>query len=259
MSITVTWNATYEDEPAGTDNITNGDDEIRELKTAVREGLERELTWSLTDTSSKRGIFRAGAARIYTSSAEPTTKPDGTTSLDSDDSGRLWFDPVNTTLAVRSGSWKYILGKNDIYLDQELTDRAIYFAGITRFIRWDESADIFETSHPVKVANDNIALRVKHILVLEWDMNSNATWSTSHGLTVGDIRSVQVMLKKDSAIGTPDTPVSFEDAGHYEIDGGTLTLTRDSGGKFDSTDYDSTDTATALGGYRGDVLIYYED
>jgi hypothetical protein len=92
----ITWNATWAGEPAGTDNLSSGDDEIVELKTAVEERMANEHWTYVGDSTSGNYLLdfthRAGSAKAYFQDAAPTNRPNGSTALDSDDAGRIWFD-----------------------------------------------------------------------------------------------------------------------------------------------------------------------
>ncbi len=93
MAITKTWNAAFEASPAGTDNISQGDDKIREDKVAVRERAEREHIWGTSETNANHGWHREGSAMAYVDASEPTNRPDGATGLTAAiDEGRLWID-----------------------------------------------------------------------------------------------------------------------------------------------------------------------
>lgn len=78
----VTWNATFEAEPAGASSPALGDDSIRELKTAVRERVNREH-WMTTGTGTYtgHGYHRLGSARAFFTQAKPTALPDASGNL----------------------------------------------------------------------------------------------------------------------------------------------------------------------------------
>jgi hypothetical protein len=92
----VTWNAAWEADPDGTENVSSGDDEIREVKTAIEERMANEHWTYVGDSTSGNYLLdfthRAGAAKAYFQDAAPTNRPNGSTALDSDDAGRIWFD-----------------------------------------------------------------------------------------------------------------------------------------------------------------------
>lgn len=111
MSITDTWDSSYESAPAGGDSLTEGDNKIRQDRRAVRERGEREHFWASTDTNSKHGWHREGSARAFVANTEPTAfdDPDGT-AIGGDavlDQGRLYFDSnANYLPRVYDGGWQ---------------------------------------------------------------------------------------------------------------------------------------------------------
>jgi len=97
MAHTENWNDSYEQEPADSDSPSGGDDEFRDLKRNVRERMLYEHQWK--DSLTTDGHHKEGSARTYYTNTAPTTRPDGSTALDSDDMGRVWFD-INDTNAL---------------------------------------------------------------------------------------------------------------------------------------------------------------
>lgn len=88
----ITWNGAFEDEPSGGDDPSYGDDEIRYLKEAVRERFEKEHKMNLSSgTAGADGWHKKGGGIPYFQASEPTTRPDGITSLNADDNGRRWI------------------------------------------------------------------------------------------------------------------------------------------------------------------------
>ena len=100
-----TWDASFEGTPAGSAQLSQGDDAIRTLKNAISE-RNREHYGLNTDTNSTHGWPRRGHARAYFQATAPTIKPevsgaaldataiaaaDGTETNDTNkDDGRLW-------------------------------------------------------------------------------------------------------------------------------------------------------------------------
>lgn len=98
LSLT-TWNAAFEATPAGTDDASQGDDRIVELKGATRERLTKEHVMDLSSgLVASDGWHRSGSARVYTGTTNPTTKPDGVTALDTNDTGRQFFNTSSSKL-----------------------------------------------------------------------------------------------------------------------------------------------------------------
>lgn len=110
MAITDTWDTDFNAEPAGIDNLAEGDDKIRQTRRAVYERAYREHLWNAVDTNSKHGWLREGAARAFVAASAPTAYNDtDATSLGSDaaiDQGRLWFDSdANYLPRVYDSGW----------------------------------------------------------------------------------------------------------------------------------------------------------
>jgi hypothetical protein len=110
--------ATYEDDPADSDAVGQGDDHMRAIKTEVRERLEVEHHFG-TDNADDTGLHRLGSGRCFAQSAAPTTLEDsitdhvntaggqsGVTNLNTDATagaedvglGRCWIDTDDMTL-----------------------------------------------------------------------------------------------------------------------------------------------------------------
>lgn len=96
-----THDAAYEASPAGSDNPSQGDERIREVKVdyRIRLGKEHKMYTTGSDgTEAADGWHKAGSAMIYVAASAPTTRPDGSTALSSADDGRLWYDTANAIL-----------------------------------------------------------------------------------------------------------------------------------------------------------------
>lgn len=144
------WTSGFEGTPAGSDSPAQGDERIRELKETVRAVVakEHELDPTAGDVIADQGWHKAGSAKAYVQSTAPTTRPDGTTSLDADDEGRLWIDSDDTKLGYWDGaSWVNI----DV-ADQGLnTTDDVVFNSVTTTTT---SSDVFEGPHKlVNVVN----------------------------------------------------------------------------------------------------------
>jgi len=107
MAVGDDWDET---KPADSDNISAGASEIRELKVATRKRIEREHEdLGASDTG---GEHLEGSARAYvnTTGTQPTLRPDGVTSIGSDDEGRLYIDDSTDKRYLyfvdASGNWQ---------------------------------------------------------------------------------------------------------------------------------------------------------
>jgi len=101
----ITWDATFEADPAGGASPGYGDDRIRELKENTRYRVNKEHVWMSSSTASD-GWHKQGTAVTYYSNTTPTLLPDGSTSLSGHarSRGRLWLRPSNWSLLIYSGS-----------------------------------------------------------------------------------------------------------------------------------------------------------
>ena len=122
----------------------------------------------------------------------------------------------------------------------------------------DAGTDDERAVTPLKLAvNIAAGLKTKIIDIGDWDMDATVTVNIAHGLTLGNIRTVQVEIRNDS--GGTDIQLSLTTADNSGVaegnilKGGTnIVLTRRaSPGVFDSTSYDSTSFN------RGWVVIQY--
>ena len=96
------WDGTYENNPADTDIIGEGNEEFQTLKKAIRERMANDHEMVTTDGSGqvRHGLHKQGSARLYVSASAPTALPNET-ALGSSDVGRLWFKTGDATL------WEY--------------------------------------------------------------------------------------------------------------------------------------------------------
>lgn len=91
----VTWNASFEAQPANTDLASEGDDRIRELKVEVRDRMEEEhcIGSGGSGCASDTGFHRSGSAKPFYTSTDPTALSNpAATALGVNDGGRLWID-----------------------------------------------------------------------------------------------------------------------------------------------------------------------
>jgi hypothetical protein len=252
MAITVTWDATFETTPAGTDNIAQGDDRIRELKTANRERLEREHIGSTTDTQADHGWHREGSAMAYVDTAEPTTRPDGTTALTAAiDEGRLWIDTdggATPYYYTSGGAWAKCFSSitddgtdvtfgNDVTVTNDLT-----ITGVTT------------ASGGIDAGNTGTTFKVKELDIGVWDMDATASVTVAHGVTESKIRAVSVLIRSDTNDYYPiDWNTSGTNAaGNWRLVSDTVVqLNRTTGGSFDSANFND-------GSSRGTIYVTYE-
>jgi len=102
-----TWNTTFENTPVSGDAVSVTPSQFTTFKGAVRERLIKEHVMNLASgLSSDDGWHVNGSAKLYYGTSDPTTRPDGTTSLTSADYGRMYFNSTTKYLKVYDGgSW----------------------------------------------------------------------------------------------------------------------------------------------------------
>src|SRR6056297_1150271 len=110
----ITWNTSFEANPESSDSPSFGDDEIRNLKTAMRERFEKGHTMNTAvGTVGPDGWHKSGSAKLYYQAAAPTTRPDGTTALTADDNGRRWVRSTdNSEYVYVHPSWTVVTTLN---------------------------------------------------------------------------------------------------------------------------------------------------
>jgi len=167
----VTWNTSFEDNPSGNDSPSYGDDEIRLLKTGIRERFEKGHTMNLgSGTVAADGWHKSGSAKLYYQAAEPTTRPDGTTALTADDNGRRWVRSTDRSEYVYvHPSWvpvSILVGGNNVFSgDNDHTGEETFSGG----------ADL---------GNNGTSIGIK---ALTGTLNAGGNISVAHGLDVDDI------------------------------------------------------------------------
>lgn len=100
-----TWNTAFQNSPGPNADASEGDDRIRELKSAIYERLVKEMVMNTSSgLAAEDGWMRSGSGKIYYGGTAPTTRPDGVTALSSADYGRLWVDSDDMTIKVYTSS-----------------------------------------------------------------------------------------------------------------------------------------------------------
>lgn len=95
--------------------------EITSLRAGVRLRVSREHE-TLT-TSGAGGEHKPGSAKCYSDSTDPVNRPDGSTILDTNDKGRLWYEPATGRIRVWDGSaWIAINVPTSSFFTQENTN-----------------------------------------------------------------------------------------------------------------------------------------
>ena len=87
--------------PSGTSLVSDGDNDLRQVKTFIKEWWEQEH-YGTDGSATSAGVHKSGSARIYTQSAAPTAV----------NIGELWHDPDDDALyvaeAAGTGKWQIV-------------------------------------------------------------------------------------------------------------------------------------------------------
>lgn len=110
MNVLVTWDANFKSSPAGGDAPDTLDNTIRDTRAAVEERISNEHTNVVTGTGgsvAEDWLHKPGSAKAYYQAAAPTLRPDGVTTLNSADAGRIWVDSdTNFVYAWDGSAWQ---------------------------------------------------------------------------------------------------------------------------------------------------------
>lgn len=79
-------------------------------------------------------------------------------------------------------------------------------------------------------------LRSKVLPIGDWDMDATASVSVTHGLTLADIRSIDVHIIEDGGVNL----IPLNSAGSFSADGTNVNLSRTNAGAFDTTQFNAT-------------------
>jgi len=208
-----TYDGNFVISPADGDNPGQGDDKIRELKAEIEKRMRNEhstyvnAAFGTTGTQPKDWLHRAGSARAYYLSNAPTLRPDGVTSLGTNDKGRLWVsNGVGHAVKVWTG--------------------AAWSAATMPVKDWGGGPDVL----------------YKYLTTGSWNMDATASLAVAHSCTVGNVRAFFAMVRQDTSdYWTPiEMAFSATPAGYAKISGGYVVLSRRTGGAYDKTTYNST-------------------
>jgi hypothetical protein len=159
-------------------------------------------------------------------------------------------------LSYSSGSWV-----NGSKINQNLmTTNSPVFANLT--ITNTLTASVFSASTSIGTVNlvvsgditaPTLPLKYKTLEIGDWNMDVTANVSVLHGLTLANIRTVEGVIRNDTAVGT--YVIGGSDTTNHSwvavMDGTSVYLTRLAGGGFDNGDFDS------VGYNRGWITIGY--
>lgn len=98
MGTVKNWTSSYENTPASLDNPGQGDNQIRNLKSSVRNIGSREHNWTASSDEGvldRQGSHKQGSAVPFIGSNEPVERLNGSSFEEDYDEGRLWIDTGN--------------------------------------------------------------------------------------------------------------------------------------------------------------------
>lgn len=189
-----------ESSPALADPRKNGATEISSLRKSVRSRLAKEHVTPAG--SGVGGEHLAGSAISYCQASAPTTRPDGVTSLDSDDKGRIWVDTDNFVVKVWDGSAWQNLAAN-------ATVPAIY-----QFEKLDGGS-----SPTIPLTQSGLTDGTWMVWVEGTTINGSGSTSFTVSLTVNSITRTIVVDN------VPDGTAPFSCCIQVTVSGGTISLT----------------------------------
>ena len=210
-----TWDANFEASPDGDDNPGQGDDKIREFKLEVRKRIGNEhgdyvnTAGGADGSQSADWVHKKGSARAYYQSDAPTLRPDGQTSIGTNDAGRVWVsNGGNSPIMVWTGS------------------------------AWTSTAITFkDTKH-----NSNLACKI--LTGGSWNMDTTATNIIQHSLNSTSIRYWRTGIRKDGGNNYVDLGASalasFAHGGYDFTTSDVVVLCRITNGYYDSSLFNST-------------------
>jgi hypothetical protein len=217
-----TWDTTYEELPAGTlESGGLGAGRIRSWKDETGSRFGQEHNWN-SSSSFGQGYHKAGATRAYYQAAVPTLRPDGLTTLDTSDAGRLSVYSTTSEITVWDGTTISNLAEDSVI---------------------DQSGG----NH----------LKVKILEIGRWNMYIDATPDSMplHGVSLSCIRHFDVVIKSDIGSLYPLTygqGTTAYASGLARADTLELYCTRSSTGFFATSAFTGS-------GNRGYVYIWYAE
>lgn len=116
------------------------------------------------------------------------------------------------------------------------------------------SPTFVEVDAKIKDQGGGTGLKLKVISIGDWNMDSTNELDVAHGLTLANIRAVQVTVRNDANNTYSDlslTGISGTAGGSVAVDGTNIILYRVTGQLFDNANYDSTSYN------RGWITIWY--
>ncbi len=132
---------------------------------------------------------------------------------------------------------------------------AANYTTVTGTIRGTIDSNGLSITGGIDVGDTGVYLKTKVLEIDTWNMNTLTNKNVAHGLTLANIRNVEVIIRNDS--GTTHYKLDYSassgsNEGRYNIDATNVALNRTLGGLFDSTSFE-----TAIDDIRGWIIITY--
>jgi hypothetical protein len=194
----VAWTTVWEGEPANTDQVSSGDDEIVELKVTIRENIVPEHDMGDAAGYADSGRHNPGSARAYFQAAAPTfiQRPNNATQNDKNgsnalDAGRLWVDSdADNKLYAYDAAWEAVSAHPAI-----LFDRAAYSGALVALLAAGVPGDL-----AALVGGSGATANIAMVTVpAEGVYNVHVTARVTIENTGAAVREAQVDLMQDIA------------------------------------------------------------
>lgn len=148
-----------ENSPILTEPRRDGALEIKVLRQGLADRIAKEHTTPAA--AGVGGEHREGSAIGYYQIAEPTTKPDGTTLLDTDDEGRIWIDSddASRTMYMWDGTaWEGVSRQRAVFVpaplehDGTVVDINTAFKSSVGYTNGSALSELITWSHAMKTS-----------------------------------------------------------------------------------------------------------
>lgn len=202
---------------------------IQQVLGAVKDGdpVSRMILWGCVETDIGAGNFSCTAGAIIDDFGEIYTVPavasTPTTALNSSFDRVTANDPTADPLTFTDG-----------------TPRNVHNVRTARYIDAASATDIISTYSSFTRVNQSLE---KVVNIGDWDMDATPTLNVAHGLTLAQIRNIEVAILDDSGqIYKLETDFGLTGAadGYYWADATNVILNRLTGGAFDSLGFNAT-------------------
>jgi hypothetical protein len=113
------------------------------------------------------------------------------------------------------------------------------FAAIDEDTMVSDSDVLVPTQQSVKAYVDSVSgVQVKIIDIGDWNMDTTGNVNINHGLTLANIRSVSITIRRDD--DALYFPIDSDGAGDWDVDATQVNITRVAASFFDGANFDST-------------------